>query len=401
VSFLDISVKLEAMEARKLSIAVVCGELLPESLGGAEIHIVEVIRGLAKKGHTVHVFAGNCSNTATLFDNPLVQVHLVNSWKVPNLVSVFYTLSALRVLKKFLKKNPVDLLHAKCAFPYSFITARLRKRFGIPVFVTVQNPLAHREELVLRGAWIPAFLKKRIQKNLDPLVRYGLQNADFLAPVSTYSQERIKPFSARPSVVIPNGVDTALFQPLTQQKEAFTITTTSSLIPRNGLDTLIEAFALFHHSAPGARLLIAGTGPLKKSLQDLAKQRGISESVQFLGVLRHEDVPALLQQSDLFVRPSRAEGFGVSFLEAMACKVPVITCPSGGMTDFIHDQKTGLLVPPDQPEALAKAMLDLRVDPEKRTQIAERAHALVHERYHWEPIVDRVEASYFSMLRNP
>jgi glycosyltransferase involved in cell wall biosynthesis len=394
---------------QKLKIAIICGELLPQDLGGAEIHIVEVIRGLARKDHQLHVFVGDKGISQEIFKQENIHIHPVSYAKIPNLYSFTYMLSALKQLKKFLREQndagtPVDILHAKAVFPYAFIGARLSKKFKLPLYVTVQNPLAHREELVIKNHLLPKFVKSLIQKSLDPFARYGLKQASVLAPVSTYSQDRSKDFSNVRSQIVPNGVDTSFFrpepnQPDTSKGEPFTICTTSTLIPRNGIDTLIQGFALFHKTCPESQLLIAGEGPLKPELDREIARLEIGQAVKFLGTISHAQVPPLLNRSHLFVRPSRAEGFGVSFVEAMACRLPVITCPSGGIVDFVKDRETGMLVPPNDPQALAEAMITLQKDQDLLAKISQNAYQMVKAKYNWQKITDDVESLYCSLIK--
>ena len=116
--------------------------------------------------------------------------------------------------------------------------------------------------------------------------------------------------------------------------------------------------------------------------------------MEFLGTLRHEAIPELVKKSHVFVRPSRFEGFGVSLIEAMALGTPVITCPVGGIVDFVTNDETGLLVPPDNPEELSKAIIRVFEDAEKMKIIVKKARKLVEERYDWKNIAKKVEDAY-------
>jgi glycosyltransferase involved in cell wall biosynthesis len=177
------------------------------------------------------------------------------------------------------------------------------------------------------------------------------------------------------------------------------LVTTSTLIPRNGLDTLIKAFGLLLDSLKEANLTIAGEGPLEKRLKDLTKELGIESNVKFIDTLPHEKVPELLHSADLFVRPSIAEGFGMSFIEAMASGVPVIACPIGGVVDFIENRQTGILVPPNDPQSLKRAMLNLLKDRKLYGRIRTKALQLVREKYSWDSIAARVNEVYHTLAK--
>ena len=383
-----------------LTILHIVGELNPNDLGGAEVHIVEVIRGLARKGHHQHVFVGQTDRCKVLFPFDNVTVHPVRCPQIPNLKLMLYIPAALRKIRRFLKSHRVDVIHSKQVFTLGVIGARLHRTTGIPHYLTVKNPLAYKEELVLPLPFVPAFINRWIQETLKPIAQYALRRASALACVSTYSKTRSLEMAPRARAeIVPNGVDTSQFYPPTDAKargieKRFKIVTTSTLIPRNGIDILIRAFGLLMREHPHAHLTIAGEGPLEKELRALVKQLRIDQHVDFIGTLRHDQVPDLLRQSDLFVRPSRAEGFGVSFIEAMACGLPVVTCPSGGILDFVKEGETGRLVPPNDPEALAKAVTELMKNTTSYDHISKQALILVKERYSWESIVDRVEEIY-------
>lgn len=172
------------------------------------------------------------------------------------------------------------------------------------------------------------------------------------------------------------------------------IITTSSLIHRNGLDTLITACALLKIDW---ELTIAGDGPLHNDLENLAIKLGIINRVKFLGRVSPELVPSLLAASGLFVRPSRAEGFGNSFIEAMAAGIPVIGTPVGGIVDFLTTGETGLLVPVDNPKELALAMEKIYRDKTFTKKIVAQAQK-VAQNYDWDIIAPKVLKEMYACL---
>ncbi|MGH9470184.1 MAG: glycosyltransferase family 4 protein, partial [Terriglobia bacterium] len=119
-----------------------------------------------------------------------------------------------------------------------------------------------------------------------------------------------------------------------------------------GQDVAIEAFRLLKTDLPSARLLLAGDGPLRRSME---QECGNAGSVQVLGFLA--DLESFMQSLDLFIMPSRSEGLGSSALMAMAYGVPVIASRTGGLPEFVAEGENGFLVQPRSPEALASAIL--------------------------------------------
>ena len=165
------------------------------------------------------------------------------------------------------------------------------------------------------------------------------------------------------------------------------IITTSSLIPRNGIDTLIQACGLLKIKW---QLTIAGDGPERQKLEELAEKLEIRPKVQFLGRVLNSKIPQLLKTSDIFVRPSRFEGFGASFIEAMAVGLPTIGTPVGGIVDFLTDNKTGFMVLPDKPIELAKKIEFIHDHPKLAKKVASAGQKLVRQKYNWDKIADKV-----------
>lgn len=385
----------------KKRILFICGDLNPKDLGGAEVHIVEVIKGLADRGHKCEVFVGDSDAICEIFTHENINVHTVSYMKVRNFASITYTEAAVRHISEFLHRESVDILHAKQVFPQAYIGAKLARRFELPLYVTVQNPMAYKEEMVLRGRIMRVFGSVWL-KFAERWVKIGLKAASFCGCVSRYSESRAIDMGAGKTGIVPNGVDTHVFHPAKERVDGYKIVTTSTLIPRNGIDTLVRAFGAASAEFPEATLEIAGEGPMEDELRSIVGRQEYTDNktqmadsrVKFLGTLSHKEVPDLLRSADLFVRPSRFEGFGVSFIEAMACGVPVITCPSGGIVDFVVDGETGILVPPDKPDQLANAIISVFRDRGKLENLKKNALQMVRERYSWDKIVDKVEEAY-------
>ena len=171
----------------------------------------------------------------------------------------------------------------------------------------------------------------------------------------------------------------------------YKIITTSSLIPRNGVDILIRACAMLDFEW---QLRVAGSGPEENNLKKLAKNL----PVKFLGRVPNKLVSSLLVSSNLFVRPSRFEGFGSSFIEAMAAGLPTIGTPVGGIVDFLKDNKTGFLVPVDDPNALAKKIEYIYYHPKEAKIIAIAGQKFVLENYSWDKISAKVFDEFQKLL---
>ncbi|MDY0392055.1 MAG: glycosyltransferase [Candidatus Bipolaricaulis sp.] len=160
---------------------------------------------------------------------------------------------------------------------------------------------------------------------------------------------------------------------------------------------LLQAFAYVAQARPEAQLLIAGDGPLRPSMEQLANDLGITDRVKFLGIRR--DIPALMNAADAYVMSSAWEGMPNVLLEAAASGLPIVATDVGGNSEVVIDGKTGFLVPPKDPEALAQAMVQLMGLPqEERRRVGEAARQYVEANYSLDRVVDQWEALYREFL---
>jgi len=225
--------------------------------------------------------------------------------------------------------------------------------------------------------------------------------------------------------VVANGIDAARFAPRTAarpvttvltvanlRKEkahevllgaaarpATTVLTVANLRKEKAHEVLLGAAARLAPRHPQLKFLIAGDGPRYAELRALAQRLDVEHQVRFLG--HTEDVPSLLAQADLFVLPSRSEAFPNGAIEAMAAGLPVIASRVGGLVDLIEDGRTGVLVPPDDPSALAAAIESMVVAPAGAAAIGSAARDEVVQRYSFERMVRAFEDLFLTSLEMP
>lgn len=161
-----------------------------------------------------------------------------------------------------------------------------------------------------------------------------------------------------------------------------------------GHDTLIRVLPLVRARCPGARLRIAGDGPLREYLQRIARSVGVDDAVDFLGEVADESLPDLYRTSDAFVLMSRespskggAEGFGIVILEAGACGKPVVAGRSGGLVDAVEDGVTGILVDPEDPAAVAEALIAVLSDQALAQRMGQAGRQRVLARFTWDTVI--------------
>nr|CCF78704.1 Glycosyl transferase, group 1 [Rubrivivax gelatinosus S1] len=194
--------------------------------------------------------------------------------------------------------------------------------------------------------------------------------------------------------IVPNIVDRARFRPGGGQRSATAhLVIARNLEPIYDNGTAIRALALVRQRHPQARLSIAGTGPERDALVNLAAELGVGDAVDFLGRLDREHMAALYVQADVALNPSTVDNMPNSVLEALACGVPVVSTDVGGVPYLVEHETTALLVPPRQPQALASAVCRVLEDPDLASRLRHNGLACV-DRYTWDAVRAQLEAVY-------
>jgi len=196
--------------------------------------------------------------------------------------------------------------------------------------------------------------------------------------------------------VIHNGVHLSPGEPAPLPR-APSILAMGSLMQKKGFDILLRAFSLVRERVPAARLTIVGEGPERLRLGQLASSFGIADSVSFPGLVTGEDKEALFSRARVFVSSSRREPFANANLEAMAAGRPIVATRVGGNVEMVEHEVSGLLVEPEDPEGLAKAILRLLED-EKRAEIMGRAARWHATEFSWDAMVDKYEGLYRELV---
>src|SRR3989344_293875 len=249
-----------------------------------------------------------------------------------------------------------------------------------------------------------------------PLLVYGFRHASVIQTISTFLAGWARQMGFfGPLEVIPNGVNTEHFSQeyrasivneikdtLEKKMGDVFVITTSRLVHKNAVDDVIRALPLL----PGnVHFVVLGIGPDEAKLKKLAADLKVSERMRFLGQIGHADLPKYLKASDIFIRASRSEGMGNSFVEAMAAGIPVIATQEGGPSDFLFDEKrnpdqpiTGWAVDKDSPPQTAAAIKDIMARPEKVRAVVATAKQMVIEKYDWNLVAKDMREKVFERL---
>jgi len=224
-------------------------------------------------------------------------------------------------------------------------------------------------------------------------LEFILKMADRTTVISSYLANIALKYGAKGKIeIISNGVDTEKFKnKKTEEKYNKTkiIITTSRLVKKNGVDVLIRAIEEVKKEFPDIKCEIIGGGPEESYLKKLAEETGVKKEIEFLGTIPHEKIPDFLKKADIFARPSRSEGMGNSFVEAMATGLPVIGTPVGGITDIIEDGKTGLFMRLNDYKDLSKKILLLLKDKKLKEILIHNGRITAEKKFSWGDIAEK------------
>jgi len=258
-------------------------------------------------------------------------------------------------LTRFLRDNPYTVVHTHTS-KAGFIGRWAAKRARVPVIIHTVHGFPFHEA----SPWLLAEFYAALE-------RRAAEWCDWLVTVSDYHRQwaaRLGIGSEPQRIAIPNGLSPARVAPNQSWLETrgqagippdeFVILSTGRLAPQKGLEYLIDAAALVCKSRP-VRVMIAGDGPLRGSLESRARCLGIEDRVHFLGF--RQDVGNLLAASDLVAIPSLWEGLSIALLEAMAAGKPIVASTIGSNCEVLRHDHTALLIPPKDSSALAEAII--------------------------------------------
>ena len=175
----------------------------------------------------------------------------------------------------------------------------------------------------------------------------------------------------------------------------FCLGNVARLEEQKGHEDLLEAVSRVRRELPDLTLLLVGDGSRGSQLKGLTRELGLEQSVRFLGARR--DIFRILPALDVFVMPSRWEGIPLTLLEAMGCGLPAVSTRVGRAPEIIEDGINGRLTPAADPGALARAILELYYEPEKRRHWGEQARSTVLEKYTLEHFLDQFAAIYLEL----
>jgi L-malate glycosyltransferase len=290
---------------------------------------------------------------------------------------------ALKVLYKRVVKvyGKPDIVHAHF-FGVGYLAAELKINEELPLVLTEHSSFISDDQM-------KPFLRKKAE--------IAYENADVVVAVSPFLQQVLKDKFALETIYVPNLIDTELFCIETKEEdEIFRFVSTANLIETKRIDLLIKAFALAFKADPATELTIFGEGERRAYLETLIKELDMKEQIALMGDCPRELIAAQLKKCDCFVLPSKRETFGLAYLEALACGVPVIATRCGGPEHFIGEDN-GILVPVDDQVSLQEAMIYMKnyIDDYDREMISQA----IKQEFSAESVAGKIITVYESLLK--
>lgn len=291
-------------------------------------------------------------------------------------------------LVRLLRDERPAVFHAHLTWP-------LACKYGLVAAIAARVPAVF--------ATVQLFMELPYDRSARAQQRLIAAGVDAYIAVSCHVARRLRQVFGIPErkiAVVHNAIPLAAERPVEavgapgerQPNGSPSVLTIARLDPQKGLDYLLDAAA----RVPQARFALAGDGPERARLEARARALGLEDRVSFLGYRR--DIPELLARCDLFVLPSLFEGLPLAALEAMAAGRPVIATAVGGTDEAVIHGETGILVPPADPDALARAIRALLAAPALAERLASAGRARVRREFGAETMVERVETLYARAL---
>jgi glycosyltransferase involved in cell wall biosynthesis len=228
-------------------------------------------------------------------------------------------------------------------------------------------------------------------------VPIAVHNTDLVIAVSHAVANQVK--NPKP-IVVYSGVELCEDHdpPDKQTRIPVVLGAACRLVDIKGVSDLLRGMALLSPEFPNLRLEIAGEGPELENLQEEARRLGITQRIRFLGWWR--DMDPIYRSWDIFAMPSLTEAFPMAALEAMAQSLPIVATNVGGLSELVEDGRTGYLVPPEDPEALASRLRALIRDADQRQKMGAAGYRRVREHFSADRMVAQTAGIYRSLLEN-
>jgi L-malate glycosyltransferase len=349
---------------------------------GRSIHTQRWAEYFAQRGYEVHLITYDPMDRSIA---GVTEYVLTTRWK--NLYLSF--IPRHLTIKRLVKSIKPDLIHAHFIAKYGFHLPSLGFK---PSIVSAWGD----DVLILpKKSRLIHYYTKKVLESVDLIyaVSHNIRShiiADFSIP-----DQKVHYF--------PFGIDTVIFSPdldiLQKNDEVVEVFSNRGFFPVYDNATLIRGFALAYAKDPRLRLTLKGEGPFEQSVRNQVLSLGLSDVVTFKPRTPYSEVPMDFHRADIFITTSISDGTPVSILEAMASGIPCIATDVGGIPEWVENNKTGFLIPPNSPELVAEAILSLAADPSLRSRMGSAAREVIVKRGQWNSLMTKAEKDYQELIK--
>lgn len=390
------------MTERRAPRILFCTDTYPPQVNGVSVVTALSVAGLRARGWQVAVVAPRyAKDSPNPFSDPQPGAGLedelttVANVGFPPYPDIRIAAPNYPAVTRAIARFQPDIVHCETEFVIGRMGQIAARRAGIPLTTSYHTDFSRYTE----SYGLP-WLRGTVSRYIGRFHGRARRTYTPSAP----AREDVMRMGARDVEVWGRGVDGKVFSPKLRSAalrdaygfaNAFTFVHVGRLAAEKGVETILDAYALARRSLPdGAiHLVIAGVGPCEAELRARA-----GEGVTFLGYLdRRSLLPRLYASTDAFVFSSLTETLGLVVLEAMACGLPVIATPAGGVADHLRDGENGLAFPPNDVDAMARAMVQVALDRQLTARLGRGARATA-EALSWELELDRLDRSYRALL---
>ena len=291
------------------------------------------------------------------------------------------------------KTRCYDIVHDNQSLSYGIWAIGRR----MPTIATIHHPITIDRKIALRSVnsvwkkfkhlrWYSFIgMQKRVSRTLSRIITVSACARDDICSDFNISPDKFR--------IVPNGIDTDLFYPIPeiQREKNRIIVTNSADTPLKGLYYLLHAIADLSKTRK-IRLVVVGSPKENGGIVRLITRLGIGRLITFTGRISHEEFVRQYARASAAVVPSVYEGFGLPVGEAMACAVPVISTTGGALPEVVGD--AGILVPPENPNALSRAIADLLDNPELAGRLGQAGYERVHQHFTWRRAAEKTVETY-------
>lgn len=391
---------------RALSVMMLSWEFPPRVIGGISPHVYFLSKSLTKNDVKVYVVTCDFPGAPTHETIDGVEVYRVDSYKNPSpdfatwvyLMNLNMQKEAAALAGKL--SDEIDVFHA-----HDWLVATagigLKHVFRKPLLVTM-----HSTEIGRRDG-----IHTSTEKMIHETEAWLTYEAWKVICCSAYMVSHVKWAFGLPDdklVMVPNGVNTVVYENIQEQdckpfRSAFALPEeklvlfVGRLVYEKGAQVLINAIPRILEKV-NAKFVIVGSGYMKEQLSSIVRSMGLEHKVLFTGFVDEETLLRLQSCADVSVVPSLFEPFGIVALEAMAAKSPVVVSDTGGLSEIVDHDSTGVKVYPNNTESLAWGITKILLDDNFRNNIRQNAYRKIQEKYDWDKIAQRTKRIYEGVL---